>query len=202
MPWSASNCPRRPSSRSAWRTGFPRGGGCRASFDVYEAAEFSCSAAIFLSSTSAALGEVAAVYDRAALIAWAPELRAPYVRHLAALVKPGTQMLLITLEYPQSQMSGPPFSLMREEVERLYSPYFTCVRCRRQDILANEPRLRSRGLKEFSEVCYHPAVRTRWSNPNSTKASTPWPILERRGAIWRLLSSPAPPPSAPATRQN
>ena len=38
-------------------------------------------------------------------------------RHLAKLLSPGHAMLLITLEYPQSQMAGPPFSVHGEEVD-------------------------------------------------------------------------------------
>jgi thiopurine S-methyltransferase len=124
-------------------------------FDVYETREFKLYRGDYFALTAADLGEVAAVYDRAALIAWSPELRSPYVEHLAALVKPGTQMLLITLEYPQPQMAGPPFSVMREEVERLYSPHFAIHELARHDALANEPRLRSRSLTELSEVSYH-----------------------------------------------
>ena len=101
------------------------------------------------------LGRVAAVYDRAALISWSAELRAPYVRHLAELLKPGTQILLHALEYPQAQMAGPPFSLERGEIERLLAPYCSIRQLDRQDILATEPRLRSRGLSELFEVCYH-----------------------------------------------
>lgn len=127
--------------------------------DVYEAPEFRLYRGDYFALRAADLKEVAAVYDRAALIAWAPELRSPYVEHLAALVKPGTQMLLITLEYPQSQITGPPFSVMREEVERLYAPHFTLHEVEREDILASEARWRSRGLKELFEVSYHLARR-------------------------------------------
>jgi thiopurine S-methyltransferase len=123
-------------------------------FDVYQAPKFQLFRGDFFALTPADLGEVAAVYDRAALISWAPELRAPYARHLAALLHPGTQMLLVSLEYPQSQMSGPPFSLMSEEVERLYLPHFKIQEISRQDILAAETWLRARGVKQLSEVCY------------------------------------------------
>jgi len=95
-------------------------------------------------------GRAAAVYDRAALISWAPELRAAYVDHLTAIVRPGTQMLLITLEYPQAQMSGPPFSVDRDEVESLYSKSFEIRELSRQDILAQEDRLRSLGVPACS----------------------------------------------------
>ena len=73
---------------------------------------------------------------------------------MTALTSPGTQTLLITLEYPQAQMSGPPFSVGADEVERLYARNHAIQRLSRQDILANEPRLRSRGVTELHEVCY------------------------------------------------
>jgi thiopurine S-methyltransferase len=61
---------------------------------------------------------------------------------------------LIATEYPQVQMSGPPFSLGTEEIHRLYSGSHSIQELSRDDILANEPRLRSRGLTELHEVCY------------------------------------------------
>ena len=63
-------------------------------------------------------------------------------------------MLLITLEYPQAQMPGPPFSVTRAEVEQLYSRNFQIRELARQDILASEARFRSRGVTALSEVCY------------------------------------------------
>ncbi len=123
-------------------------------FDVYEATGLQLFRGDFFALTPALLGEVAAVYDRAALISWTEELRVPYVSHLAALMRSGTPMLLIAMEYPQAQMSGPPFSLPREKVWRLYSPHFEIRETDRQDILAHEPRLRARGVTELVEVSY------------------------------------------------
>ena len=124
-------------------------------FDVYEAPNIRLHRGDFFAFTRALLGSAAAVYDRAASISWTADLRAPYVAHLAGLLRAGTHLLLIAMEYPQAQMSGPPFSLDGEEVERLYSPYFEIRELARDDILANEPRLRARGLTELAEVCYH-----------------------------------------------
>jgi thiopurine S-methyltransferase len=123
-------------------------------FDVYEAADLQLFRGDFFAFTPALLGEVAAVYDRAALISWTEELRVAYVSHLAALMSSGTPMLLIVMEYPQAQMSGPPFSIPREEVARLYSRDFEIREVDRQDILAHEPRLRARGITELIEVSY------------------------------------------------
>jgi thiopurine S-methyltransferase len=127
----------------------------RSDFDVFEAPSLQLFRGDFFALTPALLGNVSAVYDRAALISWTQELRAPYVEHVAGLLSSGTQMLLIALEYPQSQMSGPPFSLKSEEVEDLYSRHFRIRKIARQDILANEARLRARGLTELFEVTYH-----------------------------------------------
>ena len=123
-------------------------------FDLYEAAQFQLYRGDFFTLTPETLGSFSAVYDRAALISWTPELRAAYVAHVTALSSPGTRTLLIATEYPQAQMSGPPFSLGTEEIQRLYSGSHSIQELCRQDVLANEPRLRSRGLTQLHEVCY------------------------------------------------
>ena len=60
------------------------------------------------------------IYDRAALIALPPETRKQYVDHLHAIVPAGSKMLLVTMEYDQAQLPGPPFSVPEEEVMTLF----------------------------------------------------------------------------------
>jgi thiopurine S-methyltransferase len=122
-------------------------------FDVYDAPHLTLLRGDFFDLTPSRLGSVAAVYDRAALISWSPELRARYVDHLAALTRAGTTTLLITLEY-DGPMHGPPFSVDRREVERLYLRDHEVHELSRRDILATEPRLRARGVSRLIEVCY------------------------------------------------
>ena len=123
-------------------------------FDLYEAVELELYRGDFFALTPQLLGPVCAVYDRAALIAWKPELRAAYVAHLTALTSSGTQTLLVTMEYPAAQMSGPPFSVGADDVERLYAGTHAIQVLSKQDVLAREPRLRARGLTQLHEVCY------------------------------------------------
>ncbi len=123
-------------------------------FDSYESHNLRLLRGDFFSTTRELLGPISAIYDRAALISWAPELRAAYVAHLAGLIAPGVPTLLVTMEYPQEQMSGPPFSLSRTDLESLYSSQFSIEELERQDVLANEPRLQARGLTSLFEVCY------------------------------------------------
>jgi thiopurine S-methyltransferase len=123
-------------------------------FDVYETQNLQLYRGDFFSITPTLLGSVSAIYDRAALIAWTPEQRAEYVAHITALTMPGTQILLIAMEYPQSQMQGPPFSVTADDVDRLYSDRYAIQELSKHDILASEPRLRSRGVTQLHEVCW------------------------------------------------
>jgi thiopurine S-methyltransferase len=123
-------------------------------FEVYEAEKLQLFRGDFFALTRDLLGPIPAVYDRAALISWVPDRRAAYVRHITELTDPGTQTLLIAVEYSQEQMKGPPFSVRADEIERLYGPHHEIRQLSRQDILANEPRLRSRGITQLHEACY------------------------------------------------
>jgi thiopurine S-methyltransferase len=123
-------------------------------FDLYDAENLECFRGDLFELTSERLGKVAAVYDRASLVSWAPEQRGRYVEHLQALTGARTQTLLVTLEYPQAEMKGPPFSVDSEEVYRLYSRDNSIRELDRHDALGNEPRMRARGLSRLAEVCY------------------------------------------------
>lgn len=66
------------------------------------------------------LGHVDAIYDRAALVALPLEMRKRYAAHLVEISHAAPQ-LLITYEYDQQQMAGPPFSVSADEVGRHYA---------------------------------------------------------------------------------
>lgn len=69
------------------------------------------------------LGRVTGIYDRAALVALPDELRQRYADTLCRLVGEATQ-LIITFDYHQPDMAGPPFSVTQEMVEALYSHHY------------------------------------------------------------------------------
>ncbi|MEO1182211.1 MAG: thiopurine S-methyltransferase [Cyanobacteria bacterium J06636_28] len=69
--------------------------------------------------SSKMLGAVDAVYDRAALVALPKAMRNRYTAHLTEVTDKAPQ-LLVTYEYDQSLMEGPPFSISREEVNQHY----------------------------------------------------------------------------------
>lgn len=66
------------------------------------------------------LGSVDATYDRAALVALPETTRRRYTAHVAEITN-GASQLLICVNYDQSQMEGPPFSIDDKEVMRHYA---------------------------------------------------------------------------------
>ena len=108
---------------------------------------------VFALST-ALLGRVDAVYDRAALIALPPAMRREYVGKVYGRLPGGCRGLLITLEYPQAEMDGPPFSVEEAEVRGLFGPAWEVGLLERRDILAQEPRFAADGVSALSTAVY------------------------------------------------
>ena len=94
-------------------------------------------------------------YDRASLIALPPSMRGAYAREIAALLEPGAQSLLITLEYDQSEMNGPPFSVLEREVREHFEADFTVRRLETANVLGENLRFKEKGLTGLLEVSYH-----------------------------------------------
>jgi len=85
------------------------------------------------------LQDCAAVFDRAALIALPPEWRARYASETYARLPAGCRGLLVTLEYPQQEKSGPPFSVHEDEVHTLYASDWAIERLDRRPIPPEHP---------------------------------------------------------------
>jgi len=71
------------------------------------------------------LGQVDAIYDRAALVALPKTVRKQYTSHLMAITENAPQ-LLISYEYDQAQMDGPPFSVGNKEISQHYNTRYDC----------------------------------------------------------------------------
>jgi len=101
-----------------------------------------------------ALADCSVAFDRAALIALPPDLRRRYVRELYSLLPQGCRGLLITLEYPEGEKNGPPFSVSESEVRDLYGPDWDVEVLERRDILAQQPAFIAEGVTRLDTVVY------------------------------------------------
>lgn len=95
-----------------------------------------------------------AVYDRGALVAVEPSLRARYVdKTLSLLHRPAT-LLVVGFAYDQREMAGPPFSLSEADVRALFGPHGEVTLLSTRDALAENPRFRDRGATAIEESVF------------------------------------------------
>ncbi len=120
-------------------------------FEIYDTGDIRILCGDFFDLGEADLAEVRKVYDRASLVALPPALRERYVHHLISILQPGTQILLLTFDYPQAEMAGPPFAVSLEEVETLYNKHAEIRVLAQHDVLAQMPRFKERGLTRLLE---------------------------------------------------
>lgn len=95
---------------------------------------------------AALLSACTGVYDRAALIALPPAVRARYAAELYARLPTGCRGLLVTLDYPQDEKTGPPFSVDGDEVRAHFDTDWGLALLERRDILATQPGFVAEGV--------------------------------------------------------
>ena len=63
------------------------------------------------------------VYDRAAIIALPENMQHQYAQHLTTFIADKTTLFLISLEFPQKELEGPPFAISSSKVEQLFADF-------------------------------------------------------------------------------
>lgn len=126
----------------------------RGPFSRHTAGAFEILEGDALQLTPELLGPVQAAYDRAALIALPPDMRAHYVESFARLMPAGSSVLLIAFEYAQHMKSGPPFSVEPDEIQSRYEPHFQVQELERVDVIDSSPKFVEAGITSLHEVAY------------------------------------------------
>ncbi|WP_282396942.1 thiopurine S-methyltransferase [Pseudomonas sp. PS01298] len=131
----------------------------RGVFSVYQADLIEVWCGDFFALDAEAVADCTALYDRAALIALPPLMRAQYAEHLHQLLCPGCQGLLITLDYDQTQKAGPPFAVTDDEVKVLFGSQWTLRVLEEQDILGESWKFVQDGVTQLDERVYQMTMR-------------------------------------------
>lgn len=126
----------------------------RDGFCVYEINNLQIWCGDYFDLLSKAFDRITLVYDRGSLVALPSEMRDDYVSKLRDLIKSDSQILLISFDYDQSEMSGPPFSVKREEIEKLYGSWCNIELLEVQNVLNREPQFKSKGISKMEEFVY------------------------------------------------
>ena len=101
-----------------------------------------------------AVAQCAAFYDRAALIAMPAPMRDRLANDVYLQLPADSSGLLITLDYPEHEMQGPPFSVDDAEVHRLFDRQWNVERLERRDILASQPMFSGQGVTALHTTVY------------------------------------------------
>jgi thiopurine S-methyltransferase len=104
--------------------------------------------------TPAQLGPVAGAFDRAALVALPPAMRRRYAAQMSRLLPPRARTLLVTMEYDQRQMPGPPHAVLEDEVRALFGTDHEITLLGRDAALADLPKFAQRGVTALAEAFY------------------------------------------------
>ena len=108
----------------------------------------------FFMMQAADLNECHLVFDRASLVAMPQAMRKNYAQHMKEILPESVRMLLVTMEYPQDEMDGPPFSVPEAEVFSLYQDDFHIKKLQTFDIFAENPRFKAQGLTSLQEKVF------------------------------------------------
>jgi thiopurine S-methyltransferase len=109
-----------------------------------------CGDAFALTATD--LTRVRGVYDRAALVALPPAMRARYAHALVQRLPRVVSMLLVTFDYDQAKMPGPPHAVSIDEVRALYGEAFAIDVRFDTGRVTPPPPLAARGLDWLAEL--------------------------------------------------
>lgn len=144
-------------------------------FKVFRAGDIEIRCGDFFALTSADVADCANLYDRAALIALPAPMRERYAAHLQSIM-PDCVGLLITLDYNQDDMPGPPFSVGHDEVQRLLGAAWQLQVLHEQDVLGESWKFLQAGVKRLDERVY--LVSSRGVRSMTPSRISPLPRLE------------------------
>lgn len=108
----------------------------------------------FFHTSKKMLSQVNCVYDRASLIALPADIRVKYAQHLKTVLPKKVSILLLTMNYPQMQKSGPPFAVSPDEVGQLFQDGFVCEVLEKIQDLDNEPKFIAAGVDFLEKSSY------------------------------------------------
>ncbi|WNZ80112.1 thiopurine S-methyltransferase [Pseudomonas sp. P105] len=127
-------------------------------FKVFRAADIEIRCGDFFALSPEDVSDCTALYDRAALIALPGPMRERYAAHLQKIL-PQCVGLLITLDYSQDEMPGPPFSVGDDEVQRLLGEVWRLEVLQEQDVLGESWKFLQAGVKRLDERAYRVSSR-------------------------------------------
>ncbi|MCO4793738.1 MAG: hypothetical protein KC493_08505 [Bacteriovoracaceae bacterium] len=94
---------------------------------------------------------IKAIWDKASLVALPLKLRKKYYKKIVSLTQANSKWLLLTLQYDENVMLGPPFSISENEIHAHLDDYFEIDLLERNNYQIKGTKFEEAGLKEMSQ---------------------------------------------------
>ncbi|WP_406821320.1 thiopurine S-methyltransferase [Pseudomonas sp. KnCO4] len=125
----------------------------RGAFEVWRSGDLELWCGDFFALQPEDVGDCTGLYDRAAVIALPPQMRARYLQRLSALLPAGCRGLVVTLDYDQALLDGPPFSVGDEELRQGLAEW-QVDELEVAEVIEQSPRFVQAGITSLLERVY------------------------------------------------
>ena len=118
-------------------------------FTVWSGGDVEIKVGDFFDLTAKDLQDTKAVYDRASIVALPPVMRQDYAKHLSRILAVDTKILMLTFEYDQDIVEGPPHSVSHTEIRHLFESNFIINKLDSRDLINKAKGMQAAGLSSF-----------------------------------------------------
>ncbi len=125
----------------------------RGAFEVWRSGDMELWCGDFFALKVEDIGDCAGLYDRAALIALPPQMRVAYMQLLSGLLPTGCQGVVVTLDYDQALLGGPPFSVGDEELRQGFAGW-QVDELEAVEVIEESPKFLQAGVSSLLERVY------------------------------------------------
>ncbi|MBA6118392.1 thiopurine S-methyltransferase [Pseudomonas sp. NC26] len=122
-------------------------------FEVWRSGDVQVWCGDFFALRAEDIADCAGLYDRAAMIALPPVMRERYLALLSRALPVGAKGLLVTLDYDQKLLAGPPFSVGDDEVRQGLAGW-SLQALETNELIGESPKFQQAGLTSLLERVY------------------------------------------------
>lgn len=122
-------------------------------FEVWRSGDVQLWCGDFFALRAEDVADCVGLYDRAAVIALPVQMRARYMQLLSGLLPANSRGLVVTLEYDQSLLAGPPFSVRDEELRQGFAGW-QVDQLEAVEVIEGSPKFVQAGASSLLERVY------------------------------------------------
>ncbi|MHC5129396.1 thiopurine S-methyltransferase [Pseudomonas inefficax] len=127
--------------------------GQRGAFEVWRSGDVELWCGDIFALQAEDIGDCAGLYDRAAVIALPSQMRGAYMQLLSGLLPTSCQGVVVTLDYDQALLGGPPFSVADQELRQGFAGW-QVDELEVVEVIEESPKFLQAGVSSLLERVY------------------------------------------------